>query len=77
MEYIERLLLIQGLSIVMLRIDYEYKCNNQKFQIQNQLKECPILLEISKNPVLCVRVQFQFLKYSWKDFKRCCLIWLG
>ena len=43
----------------MLTIDYEYE--NKNFQIQHELIECPILLEISKNLVLCLKVHFQFL----------------
>ena len=43
----------------MLTIDYEYE--NKNFQIQLELIECPISLEISKNPVLCLRAHFRFL----------------
>ena len=52
----------------MLTIDYEYE--NKNFQIQLELIECPISLEISKNPVLCLRAHFRFLLgCGRKDFE--------
>ena len=55
---------LMGLSIVMLTINYEYEIKN--FQNQQELIECPISLEISKNPALCLKVRLDWTRSKAK-----------